>query len=311
MTMTKNSVDSVVPEKPVEAVSNWWRKVVEAGPHLHSLDAIRDFNENWGALTAEPGAVDYRETKADGVEVMWIEPHGCDQSRVLLCLHGGGFFSGSMYTHRKLFGHFAKQVGCRALSVNFRRSPEHQHPAQVNDTVTAYRWLLNNGIQPQHIALLGDSAGGGLSITTLLLARDKGLPMPAATMPFSGWFDMEVTGESAIANHGNDHIFTRESILGIAAMVLGENGNAKDPYINPLHADLKGLPPIYFQVGDQELLLDDTRRLAELAKRTGVEIKLDIFPGMQHTWHMAAGRAPESNEAIARYVAWVKPKLGL
>lgn len=311
MTVIKTNIDSVVPEKPVDAVSIWWRKVVEAGPHLKSLEEIRDFNENWGALTAEPGGVDYRETKADGVEVMWIEPHGCDPSRVLLCMHGGGFFSGSMYTHRKLFGHFAKQAGCRALSVNFRRSPEYQHPTQVNDTLTVYKWLLDQRIEPKHIALLGDSAGGGLSITTLLLARDKGLPMPAATMPFSAWFDMEVTGESAITNHGHDHLFTREAILGIAAMVLGEKGNPKDPYISPLHADLKGLPPMYLQVGDKELLLDDSRRLAELARRVGVEVKLDIFPGMQHTWHMAAGRAPESNEAIARYVTWVKPKLGL
>jgi epsilon-lactone hydrolase len=311
MTLIKNNVDSIIPEKPVDAVSIWWRKVVEATPHLKSLEEIRDFNENWGALTAEPGGVDYRETKADGVEVMWIEPHGCDLGRVLLCIHGGGFFSGSMYTHRKLFGHFAKQVGCRALSVNFRRSPEHQHPAQVNDTLTVYKWLLKQRIEPEHIALLGDSAGGGLSITTLLLARDNGLPMPAAAMPFSAWFDMEVTGESAISNHGNDHLFTREAILGIASMVLGEKGNPKDPYISPLHADLKGLPPIYLQVGGQELLVDDSRILAELAERAGVEVRLDIFPGMQHTWHMAAGRASESNEAIARYVSWVKPKLGL
>jgi epsilon-lactone hydrolase len=311
MNTIRNNADSVVAERPVDAVAIWWRKVVEATPHLKSLEEIRDFNENWSALTAEPGGVDYRETKADGVEVMWIEPHGCDPSRVLLCMHGGGFFSGSMYTHRKLFGHFAKQVGCRALSVNFRRSPEYQHPAQVDDTLTVYKWLLEQGIEPGHIALLGDSAGGGLSITTLLLARDKGLPMPAAAMPFSAWFDLEVTGESAITNHGNDHLFTREGILGIASMVLGEKGNPKDPYISPLHADLKGLPPIYLQAGDQELLLDDSRRLAELAKRAGVEIKLDIFPGMQHTWHMAAGRASESNEAISRYVRWVKPKLGL
>lgn len=136
--------------------------------------------------------------------------------------------------------------------------------------------------------------------------------MPAASMPFSAWFDMEVTGESAVKNQGKDHIFTKEWIKdGIAGIVLGENGNRKDPYITPLYANLKGLPPIYLQVGDQELLLDDSTRLAELAKKSGVEVKLDIFPNMQHTWHMAVGRAPESNDAIARYAAWVKPKLGL
>jgi acetyl esterase/lipase len=300
-----------MPSKQIEEVSNWWRKVGEAASTLESLDEIRDLNENWQTLTAEPGNVDYSETTANGVEVMWIEPHGCEKSRVLLCIHGGGFFTGSIYTHRKLFAHFAKQTGCRALSVNYRRSPEHQHPAQVNDTVTVYKWLLEQGIKPQHIALLGDSAGGGLSITALLLARDKGLPMPAATMPFCAWFDMEVKGESAESNYGKDHLFTKEWILNIAGMVLGENGDRKDPYINPLYADLKGLPPVYLQAGDVELLLDDSTRLEKLAKKAGVDVKLDIFPNMQHTWLMAAGRAPEADDAIDRYVKWVKPKLGL
>jgi epsilon-lactone hydrolase len=308
--VNKAKQDSMI-SKQVEEVSNWWKKLSETASKFSSLDETRDFIENWQALTAEPGNVDFYETKANGVDVMWIEPHGCEKSRVLLCIHGGGFFTGSIYTHRKLFAHFAKQVGCRALSVNYRRAPEHQHPAQVNDTVTVYGWLLQQGIKPKHIALLGDSAGGGLSVTTLLLARDKGLPMPAATMPFCAWFDMEVQGESAISNRTKDHAFTKEGIVGIAGMVLGESGNRKDPYINPLYADLKGLPPLYLQVGDQELLLDDSTRLARLAKKAGVEVKLDIFPNMQHTWHMTAGRAPEANDAIERYAKWVKPKLGL
>lgn len=299
------------PSKQVEEVSNWWRKIATTSAQLSSLDEIRDFGENWAGLTAEPGGVDYIETYADGIEAMWIVPHGCNESRVLLCFHGGGFFTGSMYTHRKLFAHFAKQVGCRALNVNFRRSPEHVHPAQVNDALTAYKWVLDQGIKPQHVALLGDSAGGGLSITTLLLACEKGLPMPAAAMPVSAWFDMEAMGESMVTNDGKDHLFTKEWVKNIAGMVLGQHVDSRDPYINPLYADLKGLPPIYFQVGDQELLLDDSTRLAALTKKAGVEVKLDIFPNMQHTWHMTAGRAPEANDAIARYSTWVKPKLGL
>lgn len=159
--------------KQVEEVSKYWRTIAAASAELASLDEQRDFGENWAGLTAEPGDVDYTETNANGVKVMWIVPHGCNESRVLLCFHGGGFFTGSMYTHRKLFAHFAKQIGCRALGVNYRLAPEHLHPAQVNDACTAYKWLLDQGIKPQHIALLGDSAGGGLSVTTLLLARDK------------------------------------------------------------------------------------------------------------------------------------------
>ena len=299
------------PSKQVEEVGNWWLKIVAASTKHESLDAARDFNENWAGLTTEPGGVDYIETNAGGVPAMWAVPKGCIEDRVILCLHGGGFFSGSMYTHRKLYGHFAKAIGCRALILHYRRSPEHAHPAQVNDAVAAYQWLLDQGILSTHIALIGDSAGGGLSITTALLARDKDLPMPAALMPISAWFDMEVIGGSMDTNHGKDLLLNKEWVKAMAGMFLGENGSPKDPYANPLYADLTGLPPVYLHAGGDEVLLDDSLRLAESARKCGVDVRLDIFPGMQHSFQMAAGRAPESNDSIARFVEWVKPKLGL
>jgi monoterpene epsilon-lactone hydrolase len=183
-----------------------------------------------------------------------------------------------MYTHRKFFGHFAKAIGCRALILHYRRSPEHIHPAQVNDTLAAYRWLLDQGIQAKHIAFAGDSAGGGLSITALVLARDKGLPMPAATMSISAWFDMETVGDSMESNNGKDLLLNRDWVKSLAGMFLGESGNPRDPYANPLYADLRGLPPVYMHVGGDEVLLGDSRRLAIHAKDAGVEASLDIFP---------------------------------
>ena len=152
------------PSKQVEEVGNWWLKIVAASTQHKSMDEARDFGENWASLTAEPGSVDYIETDAGGVPAMWAVPKGCKEDRVILCFHGGGFFSGSMYTHRKLYGHFAKDIGCRALIVHYRRSPEHIHPAQVDDSLAAYQWLLDQGIQANHIAFVGDSAGGGLSV---------------------------------------------------------------------------------------------------------------------------------------------------
>ncbi|MEO6546383.1 MAG: alpha/beta hydrolase [Ferruginibacter sp.] len=295
--------------KQIQEISNWWRKASKVQTEMTSLEEIRDFNENWAGLSAEPMQVDYIETSADGVPAMWMIPKGCDESKLLLCFHGGGFFCASMYSHRKLFAQMAKQIGCKALTINYRQAPEHPHPAQVDDAVTAYEWLLKQGIKARNIVLTGDSSGGGLAITTLVKARDKGLPMPAATLPFSAWFDMELSGDSMEANRGRDHAFTKELINGLVTMVLGENGNKKDPYVNPLYADLKGLPPIYMQVGSEEVLLDDSTRLKELAQRAGVEVKLDIVDDMQHTFLMAVGRAPEANDAITRYVNWIKPKL--
>lgn len=301
----------VKTSRQIEEVGKWWLKNVAAARTFTSLDEARDFNEHWGSLTAEPGGVDYIETNAGGVPAIWAVPKGCVENRVLLCIHGGGFFSGSMYTHRKLYGHFAKRVGCRALIIHYRRSPEHQHPAQVNDVASAYQWLLDQGVQARHIAIVGDSAGGGLSITGTLLIRDKGLPMPAAVMPFSAWFDMEVTGASMGVNEDKDLLLNKKWIKEMAQMLLGENGDPQDPYANPFYDDLNGLPPVYLQVGSDEVLLDDSIRFAEHAKKAGIDVSLDIFPAMQHTFQMAAGRAPEADDAIARYVEWVKPKLGL
>lgn len=311
MTMKQEQQTLDKPSKQVEEVGKWWLKMVAASTELKSLDEIRDFGENWEALTAEPRDVDYIETDAGGVTAMWAAPKECTADRVILCLHGGGFFSGSMYTHRKLYGHFAKNIGCRALIVHYRRSPEHVHPAQVDDALAAYKWLLDQGIQANHIAFTGDSAGGGLSITTALLARDKGLPLPAAIMPFSAWFDMEATGASMESNTLNDLLLNKEWVKSMAGMFLGEKGDTKDPYASPLYANLEGLPPVYIQVGGAEVLLDDSLQLTELARKAGVDVSLDVFPGMQHSFQMAAGRAPEADDAISRFVEWVKPKLGL
>jgi len=299
------------PSKQVEAVGNWWRTGAAAADKHESLEEARDFGEGWANLTKEPGGVDFTETNAGGVPAMWAVPKKCKEDRVILCLHGGGFFSGSMYTHRKLFAHFAKDIGCRALILQYRYSPEHPYPAQLEDSISAYKWLLDQGIKPEHIAFAGDSAGGNLCITTMLLARDRKLPLPAAVMPISPWYDMEVILDSLVYNNGKDLLFTKEWIKAIANMYLGEKGNPRDPYANPLYADLRGLPPIYIQVGGDELLLDDSVALASRAKEAGVDVRVDIYQGMQHTFQMAVGRAPESNDAVARYVEWIKPKLGL
>jgi epsilon-lactone hydrolase len=239
------------------------------------------------------------------------DPVGAAEDRVLLCIHGGGFISGSIYTHRKLFGHLAKQAGARALIFNHRLVPEHRHPAPLDDATTVYRWLLDQGISPAHIAFTGDSSGGGLSITTQLRAREQGLRLPAAAMPFSAWVDMEVSGESYQTNRDKDAFYYQEVVQWLVDTFLGENGDRRDPLANPLYTDLTGLPPMYIQVGGDETLLDDSRRLAEHARTAGVEVSLDIFPEQQHTFQMAAGRAPEADDAIRRMAAWVRPKLGL
>jgi len=271
----------------------------------------RGLIEGWNVLTTEPGGVDYVEIDAPGgVPALGVAPHGAHNDRVLLCVHGGGFVSGSMYTHRKMYGHLAKAVGARAVIPNYRLLPEGQHPAPLDEIFTTYRWLLDQGIKPEHIAITGDSAGGGVVVTAQLRVRDAGLPLPAAAMPLSPWFDMEVVGETMISNAGKDALFNHGWVKQLAAGFLGGT-DPKAPYANPLYADLAGLPPMYIQVGGDELLLDDSRRLAELAEKAGVDVRLDVFPEQQHSFQMMAGRAPEADDAIARLAEWVRPLLGL
>jgi monoterpene epsilon-lactone hydrolase len=294
-----------------------WAAALAENPEM-TLEEWRDIESRhgWVVLTTEPGGVDYLETRigadAGGVPALWVVPKGSAEDRVVLCLHGGGFVTGSMYTHRKLFGHLAKAVGARALVPNYRLAPEHVHPAQLEDAVAAYRWLLDQGIKANHIALAGDSAGGGLVLSTLLRVREQGLSLPAAALPFSPWVDMELGGGTILSNEGKDLLFqTKAMVEGLVSLFLGKGGNRRDPHASPLYANLSGLPPVYIQVGDQELLLDDSRRLANYAKKAGVDVRLDVFPGQQHTFQANAGRIPEADEAIRRLADWVRPKLGL
>jgi epsilon-lactone hydrolase len=287
-----------------------WIDALSANPEM-PLDELRHMFEHWGDVTAEPGGVDYSETDAGGVPAMWAAPKGCEADRVLLCSHGGGYVTGSMYTHRKVYGHFAKAVGCRALIVHYGRAPENPHPGPVDDMVKAYGWLIQSGIAPTHIAFTGDSAGGGLAVTTMLRAQQKRMPLPAASMPLSPWLDMQATGSTFQSNADKDVLVSAPIIQIMASTFLGNDGKPDDPLANPLHADLTGLPPLLIQVGADETLLDDSRALAAAARRAGVDVTLEEEPDMQHVYQFLAGVAPEADAAIGRMARWVRPKLGL
>ena len=287
-----------------------WVSSFAANPQM-PLNERRDLVEQWPVVTGEPGGVDYLEVQAGGVPAMWAVPGGVAKDRVLLCLHGGGFVSGSMYTHRKYHGHLAKAIGCRALTLNFRRTPEYAHPAQIEDAIAAYRWLLGQGIKPRHIAFVGDSAGGGLVVSALVQARTLDLEMPTAVLLLSPWLDMELSGDTMVSNRGKDALFSgKEAIEPLVGMYLGGR-NPSDALASPINADFAGFPPFHIQVGEGELLLDDSRRLAERARKAGVGVRLEILSGLEHCFLMSAGRAPEADAGIQRWAEWARPKLGL
>lgn len=297
-----------MPSKQSAAVRRRWEasRLAMVQPGFDAPD-----DESWGDLTTEPREVDYLESEAAGLPAMWAVPKRASTDRVLMCIHGGGFQGGSIYTHRKMFGHLAKAAGTRALLVSYRLLPEGVFPAPEDDVTNAYRWLLDQGISAGRIAFAGDSVGGWLAVTVQLRARELGLPVPAATLLMSPCVDMETTGRSYETNRDSDPFFKRDVVRGIIRGFLGEDTDARDPRANPLYADLSGLGPLYIQAGGDETLADDARLLYEHAAKAGVDARLDIVPDMLHTFQMAAGRAPEADDAIRELAGWVRPRLWL
>ena len=275
-----------------------------------TIEQQRAAGEGFGAMTGEPVGVIYEWTTANGVPALWAIPEEGADDRVLQYMHGGGYIIGSVASHQRLVGHLATAVGCRALSVEYRLAPEHPHPAAVTDSLAVYRWLLDQGFAPQRIAISGDSAGGGLAVATLLAIRDAGLPQPAAAVPMSPWVDLEGTGDSMKAMADLDLLIGEIALKTTAEHFLGGQ-SAQDPLAAPLHADLTGIAPLYIQVGGHETLLDDSTRLATRAAAAGVDVRLDVFPEMQHVFQMAVGNVPEADDAVARIGAYLRPRLGL
>src|SRR5688572_20148692 len=259
-----------------------------------NLEEQREFMSLVIEAATVPEGVTVSETYAGGCRAYWNDPRDGARDRVILYFHGGGYLLGSPRTHERLTGHLANAVGCRVLSVDYRLAPEHPHPAAVQDATAAYRWLLAQGYKPERIGISGDSAGGGLTLATLLSLKQNDLPQPAVAVALSPWTDMEATGDSMASNQGKDLIIQKSGIFDMAASFLGEGNSARDPLAAPLHGDYAGLAPFYLQVGGDELLLDDSTRVAEKARAAGVDVKLDVFPGMQHVFQAAAGNLPEA-----------------
>ncbi len=298
-----------MPSKQSEANKRHYETLAGAPPPATPEEAI-DYNDvHWTSLTAEPRGVDYLEVDAGGTRGLWVVPHGADEKRVIFYSHGGGFVGGSSYTHRKMVGPLAKAAGCKALLYEYAYAHEHKYPHQLETAVSTYRWLAQR-IEPRHIAVAGDSAGAVLTFATVQRLRTAREPLPAAILVISGWLDMSASSASFETNRKKDAFFQRETVEWLAQNILGEI-DRRDPLASAVFADFRGFPPICMQAGADEALVDESRTLAERAKAAGVEVSLEVFPDMLHSFQMMAGRAPEADDAIRRLASWVRPKLGL
>jgi epsilon-lactone hydrolase len=241
---------------------------------------------------------------AGGVPAEWIVPPNAANDRVILYLHGGGYVMGSINTHRAMVARIARASQARALAIDYRMGPEHPFPAAVEDATAAYRWLLAQGYKPGKIVISGDSAGGGLTLATLIALRDAGTALPAAAVPISPWADLEGTGASVKTRAATDPMVDQAGLLRMAKMYAGDQ-DPKNPLISPIHADYRGVPPMLIHVGDAEILLDDSTRVADRAKAAGVKVELEAWPEMFHVWHVFAKILPEGQQAIDRIGSYV------
>jgi len=252
-----------------------------------------------------PGDVSLEPVDAGGVPGAWISTAAEEPGRILYYLHGGAYVLGSIRSHRGIIARLALTARARVLAVDYRLAPECPFPAAVEDAVKAYGWLLSTGVEPGGVAFAGDSAGGGLVVATLLALRDAGTPLPAAAVCLSPWLDLEGRSRSLYAHRDSDPALVPEELLQCARSYLGD-ADPRHPLATPLHGDLAGLPPLLLQVGAAELLLDDSTRLAELARSAGVDVSLEVWEEMFHAWHLFAPVLPEAQQALERVGSFIR-----
>lgn len=286
-----------------------WTTRMAANPEM-GLDQLREMMETWPKLAAEPEQVTYADVDAAGVPALWCLPADRVEDRAILYVHGGAYVGGSTNSHRKMAAHLAAAAGCAALMIDYRLAPEHPHPAQLEDSATAYRWLLQQGYAAPRTVTAGDSAGAALATGVVLKLRDEGTPLPAGIVAISPWYDLEAKGATYGTNAEVDALIGRDVMVMFSQLLLA-GASPTDPSASPLHADLGGLPPTYIVVGGHEALLDDARMFAERAGAASVDVTLVEVPEMQHVFTFMAGRAPEADDAIRAMATWVRRRIGL
>jgi len=270
-----------------------------------SLAERRKMMEEQQAQLPVPADIVREPIDMDGVAGLRVTAPGARDDRFILYDHGGGYVMGSVATHVELMGRLSRACGATVYGVDYRLAPEAPYPAAVEDSLAAYRWLLRQGAVPEHVMIGGDSAGGGLTLATLVSLRDGGEPLPAGAILFSPWTDLACTGESMSTRAGQDPMITdRAVVLEMAGLYAGDH-DATHPHISPVYADLAGLPPLLVQVGDAELLLDDSTRLAERAEKAGTPVRLSIWDEAFHVFQ-AMPQLPEAAEAVAQVEAFFR-----
>jgi len=271
------------------------------------VEQYRKGMEKMTGMAKMPDGITVEKINTNGIPAEWIIPNNLKNEGVVLYLHGGGYAMGSINTHRALMARIAVASKTKVLGIEYRLAPEHPFPCAIDDAFAAYKWLLQKGIDSSKIVIAGDSAGGGLTVALLIRIKDENAPKPSAAVCLSPWLDLASTGETAITLANEDPMIDLESVKHFALFYAPQE-KLQHPWVSPLYADLKELPPIYIQVSTSEILLDDTRRFFEKALAAGVDIQVDYWDKMVHVWQAFGVYLPEAIEAIEKLGIYIEKK---
>ena len=279
--------------------------------HEFSVASMREAVDYAGnKVVPLPDIVKQKVGSESGLEIFKFSPTILNHRNAILYLHGGGYCIGSTSSHRPIIERLCADFGGVVYSLDYRLAPEYNFPVPLIDSTRAYQWLLSEGYSSSELAIVGDSAGGGLTLSTLINLREEGIPLPSSGVLISPWLDLSSSGNSIIKNESIDPIINRETLNSFAYKYL--NGALPTTHLaSPLFAELNDLPPILLQVGDMEMLFDDSIRLKEKAADYNIQVELKIWKKMVHVWHIFAPILPEGQAAIIEISSFIKKMMKL
>src|SRR5438094_9360527 len=275
------------------------RKLLTSKPRPVGWAERRQRLDEVGAIWPVAENVALAAVDLGGVAGEWSMAPGSDPSRVLMYLHGGGYCSGSILSHRRLVTEAGRAAGMSTLAVGYRLAPEHPFPAAYDDVLTAWRFLRNQNIPAAHIAIVGDSCGAGLTIALITPLRDAHEELPGCGWLISPWTDLTISGSTVFTRDAVDPLIHKQYLIELADAYLPAGMDRKDPRVSPLYADLKGFPPALIQVGSAETLLDDATRFAAVAGAADVRVTLAIWRHLGHAWPLWDARGEPGRRALA------------
>ena len=262
-----------------------------------TIDQLRKETEDAGNKIPLPKNTKFKRISIGNIDAEWITCGESESNKIFMFMHGGGYYRGSIASTRATVARISAEAKVRCLSIEYRLAPEYPFPAAIDDTYTAYNWLLKKGVKPKNIIVSGQSAGGGLCLALLLKLKDKNFFQPRGAIALSPWTDLTQSGKTMKINADIDPVISKKYLDRMANLYLAKTPNTS-PLASPLYGELSGLPPLLVQVGSAETMLDDSRRFVEKAKEAKVDVQIEVYKDMFHGWHSSAHILKDGEKAI-------------